>query len=103
MKCHDFDKYFSQEHRVDIINFFSIKECDPFSPKQSMVVTYDGIELENIRNESFYDCRGYNCGISKFKGLPSMDVKRNFEERWQKLSTNRDTIMTDLYLTRYKK
>ena len=67
-----------------------------------MVVTYDGIELENIRNESFYDCRGYNCGISKFKGLPSMDVKRNFEERWQKLSTNRDTIMTDLYLTRYK-
>ena len=103
MKCHDFDKYFSQEYRVDIFNFFSIKEYDPFSPKQSMVVTYDGIELENIRNESFYDCRGYNCGISKFKGLPSMDVKRNFEERWQKLSTNRDTTMTDLYLTRYKK
>ena len=103
MKCHDFDKYISQEYRVDILNFLSIKEYDPFSPKQSMVVTYDGIELENIRNESFYDCRGYNCGISKFKGLPSMDVKRNFEERWQKLSTNRDTIMTDLYLTRYKK
>ena len=53
-----------------------------------MVVTYDGIELENIRNESFYDCRGYNCGISKFKGLPSMDVKRNFEERWQNFSHN---------------
>ena len=31
-----------------------------------------------------------------------MDVKRNFEERWQKLTTSRETIMTDLYLTRYE-
>ena len=65
-----------------------------------MAVSYVGIELENIRNETFYDCRGYNCGISKFKGLPSMDVKRNFEERWQRLSNNKDIIIPDLYLAR---
>ena len=77
------------------------QEIDPFSPNQSMLVSYVGIELENIRNETFYDCRGYNCGISKFKGMPSMDVKRNFEERWQKLSNDKDIIIPDLYLARY--
>ena len=82
------------------LNLFC-QEIDPFSPNQSMLVSYVGIEFENIGNETFYDCRGYNCGISKFKGMPSMDVKRNFEERWQKLSNNKDIIIPDLYLARY--
>ena len=76
------------------------QERNPFDTKQSKMVSYIGVEFENNRNESFFDCRGYNCGISKFKGLPSKDIKRTFEERWLKLSNNKDVIMPDLYLAR---
>ena len=76
------------------------QERNPFAAKKSKMVSYIGVEFENNRNESFFDCRGYNCGMSQFKGLPSMDIKRTFEERWLRLSNNKDVIMPDLYLAR---
>ena len=75
-------------------------EHKPFVKGRSMLVAFVGIELENNQNETFYECRGYNCGISKFKGLPAMDVKRNFQERWQNLSNTKDVIMPELYFQR---
>ena len=94
---------------VIIINWYLIysrnilfqQERNPFSAKQSKMVSYIGVEFENNRNESFFDCRGYNCGISQFKGHPSTDIKRTFEERWLRLSNNKDVIMPDLYLSRW--
>ena len=79
------------------------QERNPFAAKQSKMVSYIGVEFENNRNESFFDCRGYNCGISQFKGQPSTDIKRTFEERWLRLSNNKDVIMPDLYLARWVK
>ena len=81
-------------------NILLQQERNPFAAKQSKMVCYIGVEFENNRNESFFDCRGYNCGISQFKGQPSTDIKRTFEERWLRLSNNKDVIMPDLYLAR---
>ena len=53
--------------------------------KDNKIVAYVGIELESIKNETFCDCRGYNCGISKFKGLPAEDIQRNFEDQLQRI------------------
>ena len=55
-------------------------------------MAYVGIELESIKNETFCDCRGYNCGISKFKGMPAADIKKNFEDRLQQTKGDRTNM-----------
>ena len=57
-------------------------------------MAYVGIELESIKNETLCDCRGYNCGISKFSGMSAEDIKANFEDRLQKLEGDQKYLMS---------